>query len=175
MSSILIFYGFESDHSSRLRARWAWPPSSYRSMTPPPCSRLSSPKAVTSPVFDFKFASSGSELFLGGTNRALFTGDFTWVRLTNEVCYDPTVLIPASSDNSLFDQGYWHASFNSISVNGQTVLGKQKLSSTLELQRLLVTLAFGLSVGPFKTLGPRAVFIFDISVLCNSTPPISLS
>jgi cathepsin D len=40
---------------------------------------------VTSPVFGFKFDTSGSELFLGGTNSALYTGDFTWVPLTSEV------------------------------------------------------------------------------------------
>ncbi|KAI0292907.1 acid protease [Russula brevipes] len=58
---------------------------------------------VTSPVFSFKLATSGSELFLGGTNSALFTGNFTWVPLTSE--------------------GFWQASFNSISVGGSTVIG----------------------------------------------------
>jgi len=49
---------------------------------------LISEGAVTSPVFSFKFAPSGSELFLGGTNSALYTGDFTWVPLTHKVCGD---------------------------------------------------------------------------------------
>jgi cathepsin D len=43
---------------------------------------------VTSPVFSFKLSSSGSELYLGGTNNKLYTGDLTWVSLTIEVCYD---------------------------------------------------------------------------------------
>jgi len=47
---------------------------------------LISEGVVTSQVFGLKLASSGSELFLGGVNSALFTGDFTWVSLTNEVC-----------------------------------------------------------------------------------------
>jgi len=64
---------------------------------------LISEGAVTSPVFGFKLATSGSELFLGGTNSALYTGSFTWVPLTIE--------------------GYWQASFDSISVNGKTVVG----------------------------------------------------
>ena len=40
-------------------------------------------------VFGFKLAASGSELFLGGTNNNLYTGDFTWVTLSNEVCDGP--------------------------------------------------------------------------------------
>jgi cathepsin D len=50
---------------------------------------LISEGAVASPIFGFKLATSGSELFLGGTNNALFTGDFTWVSLTFKVCYHP--------------------------------------------------------------------------------------
>jgi cathepsin D len=56
---------------------------------------LMSQGIVTSPVFSFKLATSGSELFLGGTNSALFTGNFTWVPLTSEVWWfesnDPPV------------------------------------------------------------------------------------
>jgi len=70
---------------------------------PPLFQTLISEGVVTSPVFGFKLATSGSELFLGGTNSALYTGAFTWVSVTIE--------------------GYWQASFNSISVNGQPVLG----------------------------------------------------
>jgi cathepsin D len=52
---------------------------------PPVFQTLIAEGAVTSPVFGFKFDTTGSELFLGGTNSALFTGDFTWVSLTFEV------------------------------------------------------------------------------------------
>ena len=55
---------------------------------PPVFQTLISEGVVTSPVFGFKLAASGSELFLGGTNSALYTGDFTWVSLTIEVCGD---------------------------------------------------------------------------------------
>jgi cathepsin D len=48
---------------------------------------------VTSPVFGIKLASNGSELFLGGTNSKLYTGDFTWVPLTNQVCDGSKALI----------------------------------------------------------------------------------
>jgi cathepsin D len=40
---------------------------------------------VTSPMFGFKLATSGSELFLGGLNGDLFTGEITWVPLSNAV------------------------------------------------------------------------------------------
>ena len=43
--------------------------------------------AVTSPVFAFKLADSGSELYLGGVNNALYTGDFTWLPITTSVCH----------------------------------------------------------------------------------------
>jgi cathepsin D len=54
---------------------------------------LISQDVLTSPVFGFKIATSGSELFLGGTNDALHTGSFTWVSLTNEVCNDMKALV----------------------------------------------------------------------------------
>lgn len=54
---------------------------------------LISQDVLTSPVFGLKLATSGSELFLGGTNDTLFTGNFTWVPLTNQVCNDMKALI----------------------------------------------------------------------------------
>jgi len=60
---------------------------------PPVFQTLISEGVLTSSVFGFKFATSGSELFLGGTNSALYTGDFTWVLLTDEVCNDMQALI----------------------------------------------------------------------------------
>jgi len=59
---------------------------------------LISEGVLDSQAFGLKLASSGSELFLGGTNSALFTGDFTWVPLTNEVRDGPKTVICASSD-----------------------------------------------------------------------------
>jgi cathepsin D len=60
---------------------------------PPLFQTLISEGVVTTQVFGFKFATSGSELFLGGTNSALYTGDFTWLSLTLEVCCSPNALI----------------------------------------------------------------------------------
>lgn len=42
---------------------------------------------VSNPVFGVRLANEGSELFLGGTNRELYQGDFTYVPVTKEVRY----------------------------------------------------------------------------------------
>ena len=41
---------------------------------------------VASPMFGFKLATTGSELFLGGVNPDYKEDDFAWVPLSNEVC-----------------------------------------------------------------------------------------
>ncbi|KAF9221253.1 Asp-domain-containing protein [Gyrodon lividus] len=53
-------------------------------------------------VFAFKLATSGSELHIGGTNPALYTGDFSYADVTQE--------------------GYWEVNMDSVDGNGQTVL-----------------------------------------------------
>ncbi|CUA70772.1 hypothetical protein RSOLAG22IIIB_09107 [Rhizoctonia solani] len=39
---------------------------------------------ISSPTFSFRLASSGSELYLGGANTNKYTGDITWVPVTNK-------------------------------------------------------------------------------------------
>ncbi|KAH0838840.1 acid protease [Lanmaoa asiatica] len=53
-------------------------------------------------VFSFKLAASGSELYLGGANSALYIGDFSYAPVTY--------------------QGYWEVNIDSIEGNGQTIL-----------------------------------------------------
>jgi cathepsin D len=60
---------------------------------PPMFQTLISEGVVTTQVFGLKLAPSGAELFIGGTNSALYTGDFTWLPLTSEVCDGPKTLI----------------------------------------------------------------------------------
>ena len=54
---------------------------------PPLFEDLISEDVLTSPMFGFKFASSGSELFLGGVDPAYDIAKFTWVPVTKEVCH----------------------------------------------------------------------------------------
>lgn len=57
---------------------------------------------TTKPVFGFKFAAEGSELFLGGTNTKLYTGDLAYTPVTH--------------------QGYWQVKMDSLTVNGKDVV-----------------------------------------------------
>lgn len=41
--------------------------------------------AVDDSVFSFKLSSSGASLFVGGTDTSLYSGDFTYVPVTQEV------------------------------------------------------------------------------------------
>ena len=54
---------------------------------PPPVQNLISERVLTSSMFGFKLASSGSELFLGGINPAYKIDKFTWVPVTKQVCH----------------------------------------------------------------------------------------
>ncbi|KAF9235756.1 aspartic peptidase domain-containing protein [Melanogaster broomeanus] len=60
------------------------------------------PRQTDEPVFGFKLADSGSELFLGGINAALYTGEFSYTPVTQ--------------------QGYWQVNMDSVKGNGQTLL-----------------------------------------------------
>jgi cathepsin D len=53
---------------------------------PPPVQNLISHRALTEPMFGFKLAPNGSELYLGGVNSKLYKGKFTWVPVTKAVC-----------------------------------------------------------------------------------------
>ncbi|KAF9220234.1 acid protease [Gyrodon lividus] len=54
------------------------------------------------PVFAFSFVAPGPELYLGGTNPAMYTGDFTYVDVTAP--------------------GLWQINIDDIVVNGQSLL-----------------------------------------------------
>ncbi|KAN0101218.1 Merops: A01.UPA [Tylopilus felleus] len=57
---------------------------------------------VSEGAFSFKLASSGSELYLGGANSALYTGSFTYTPVTQ--------------------QGFWQVNMDGVVGNGQTIL-----------------------------------------------------
>jgi cathepsin D len=58
---------------------------------------------TTSPIFAMKLTAAGSELTLGGLNSALYTGDITWVPVT--------------------EQAHWQITFDSLQVGGQVIVG----------------------------------------------------
>jgi cathepsin D len=60
-------------------------------------------KVVSQAAFGFKLASSGSELFLGGTNNELFSGDIEFHKVN-----------PST--------GFWQVPGASIKVDGQTIV-----------------------------------------------------
>ncbi|KAH7906841.1 aspartic peptidase domain-containing protein [Hygrophoropsis aurantiaca] len=62
---------------------------------------LISQDATSEPVFAFKFARSGSELYLGGTNPDLYEGDFTYVPIATE--------------------GFWEVALDAVSANGASI------------------------------------------------------
>ncbi|KAH9996195.1 aspartic peptidase domain-containing protein [Russula vinacea] len=68
---------------------------------------LISEGVVTSQVFGTKFATSGSELFIGGTNSALYTGSFTYLPLTVKAAWQasftPTIIGDPAGIAALFN------------------------------------------------------------------------
>ena len=52
---------------------------------PPVFQSLISRSLTDEPVFSFKFATTGSELYLGGANSALYTGNFAYTPVTQQV------------------------------------------------------------------------------------------
>lgn len=79
---------------------------------PPPVQNLISEHLLTSPMFGFKLASSGSELFLGGVDPAYNIAEFTWVPVTKE--------------------GYWQASFDEVTVDNCPVLGLKDVDAIFD-------------------------------------------
>lgn len=58
--------------------------------------------AVDDSVFSFKLSSSGASLFVGGSDTSLYSGDFTYVPVTQE--------------------GYWQVDLDGVSVDGDSVV-----------------------------------------------------
>ena len=55
---------------------------------------LVSQAKVTTPVFSFFFAESGSELYIGGMNQNHFTGSFTYMPVTIQVSIYESTFYP---------------------------------------------------------------------------------
>jgi len=103
---------------------------------------LMSQKKTSAGVFGFKLASSGSELYLGGADSTMYTGDLTWSPVTAK--------------------GYWQIDMEAVSANGKTAV--KKYSSIIDSGTTLVVgdndnvatlyAAIPGSTNAFETIGP---------------------
>lgn len=69
---------------------------------PPIHETLANQGTLTEKVLAFKLAKTGSELNLGGINKASYTGDITYTPVTK--------------------QGYWQINFDSLTVDSKTIV-----------------------------------------------------
>ncbi|KAI0279434.1 acid protease [Russula aff. rugulosa BPL654] len=133
---------------------------------PPPVQNLISEQVLTEPMFGFKLAPNGSELYLGGVNSELYEGQITWVPLT--------------------DAGYWQASFDEITVNGIPVLGLENVNAIFDTG---TTMIIGDPAGIRDFFAPLELFYGAkplpnspgsssdsgyYTIPCNFTTPISI-
>ncbi|KAH7912655.1 aspartic peptidase domain-containing protein [Hygrophoropsis aurantiaca] len=70
---------------------------------PPVFQNLISMGQINNPVFGVKLADDGSELYLGGVNRQLYKGEFTYVNVDQAA--------------------YWQVPMDAVTVSGQDVTG----------------------------------------------------
>ncbi|KAF9222163.1 acid protease [Gyrodon lividus] len=71
---------------------------------------------IDEPVFAFSFAAPGPELYLGGTNPAMYSGDFTYVGITTP--------------------GFWQVDIDGIVGNGETMW--TSVSATIDTGTVLI-------------------------------------
>ena len=77
--------------------------------------------AVSEGAFGFKLAASGSELFLGGTNTDLYTGDIEYHEVSSAV-------------------GFWVIGSGSVSVGGKEVsTGSGEMQTIIDTGSTLIT------------------------------------
>jgi cathepsin D len=146
---------------------------------PPLFQSLVAQGTVINPTFSFKLATSGSELYIGGSNPALYTGSFTCTPVTR--------------------QAYWQVDMPSVKVNGTTVT--TNLSAVVDTGTTLIvgdatnvakvyssipgaqkapSIGPGFYTGTFnQTSYPSTliliIFFANLAVPCHSIPSVSLT
>ncbi|KAF8553168.1 acid protease [Imleria badia] len=112
---------------------------------------------VTDSVFSFKLSSSGAELYIGGSNSALYTGDFTYTPVTQ--------------------QGYWQVNMDGVQNNGQTIL--RNVDAIIDTGTTLIVGTPSQVSTLYSTLGgkaaPSSVGSGFYTFACDSFPSINLS
>ncbi|KAI0308568.1 aspartic peptidase domain-containing protein [Amylostereum chailletii] len=120
----------------------------------PPFQSMVAAGAITAPVFGFKLSTSGSELYLGGTNSKLFSGSFTYVPVTT--------------------QGYWQVNLGAVTVNGKKVV-----SSTSSIIDTGTTLIVGDTTNVKAVYaqipGSKSTGGGTYSIPCNFSTPLTLT
>jgi cathepsin D len=88
---------------------------------PPVFQTLVKNSKTTDSVFAFKLSDSGAELTIGGTNDALYTGDFTAVPVTQEG-YVFTAVFTLRFTHHMCHR-YWQVDMDAVSVGTKKALG----------------------------------------------------
>lgn len=123
---------------------------------PPLFQTLASAGQLDSSVFSFKLSSSDSELFLGGTNDALYSGDITYTDVTEE--------------------GYWQVQMDGLALDSTAIRGSTASiidsGTTLILgDKASVAAFYGNVTGAKEIEGQSGMW----SVPCSGVPTASLS
>ncbi|KAF9226015.1 acid protease [Gyrodon lividus] len=108
---------------------------------------------IDKPVFAFGLRASGAELYLGGTNPDMYTGDFTYAQVSED--------------------GYWKVNINSIVGDGQTLLMDVACAidtgTTLIHGRLEDVAVLYEAIGGTPVPGHDGFYAFS----CNAVPSVS--
>ncbi|KAI0032985.1 acid protease [Vararia minispora EC-137] len=112
--------------------------------------------AVSEPIFGFKLAPEGAELFVGGMNTALIGGDVTFVPVTRE--------------------GYWQVEMDAITVNGRRAFSIARTSAIIDTGTTLIVGDTQSVQNVYESI-TGAVDNGDgtWSVPCDATPQVSLT
>ncbi|KDQ50162.1 hypothetical protein JAAARDRAFT_186508 [Jaapia argillacea MUCL 33604] len=119
---------------------------------------FTSQNQASSPIFAFKLADSGSELYVGGTNSRLYSGSITYTPVTQ--------------------QAYWQVNMENVSVNGKKPVGQ--ISAVIDTGTTLV-LGDKVNVRALYAAIPRskdASATFGegfYTVPCDAVPTVSLT
>ncbi len=110
--------------------------------------------AVKDGSFAMKLSSTGSELFVGGTNSDLYTGEIEFHEVISET-------------------GFWAVDGASTTVNGKTVLSKQ--ATIIDSGTTLVVVPQSAADTIYNSIGGEAVEQGFYSFPCDSPPTIAFN
>ncbi|KAF9219390.1 acid protease [Gyrodon lividus] len=116
---------------------------------------LISQDQIEEPMFAFSLATPRPEIYLGGTNPDMYTGDFTWA--------------------PIIQQGHWRVNIDSVVCNGQNVLNN--VPGIIDTGSLFIigppedVAALYAAVGSIPVLGEPGFYSFP----CDAVPSVSFT